>query len=208
MIRRLAVLLVIFGAAAGPAAAQGGQLCVRAYEDRNANGRLDAGEPLLTRGVGANLLSADGVIIASAVLDTSPTAAQGVMCFQQLAEGQYSLSITSADYTPTTLDTITTAISATGLPTVVEFGGQRALAPTPSPAVESPLAALGERDQLIRLALAALGALAAVTVMALAGAVVYALAFRQRPPAADDRRRTTGSTAAVSPRDTGEFPRG
>lgn len=206
MVQRLGLLLLIIFAATAPAAAQGGQFCVRAFEDRNANGRLDAGEPLLTRGVGVNLLNADGVIIASAVLDDSPTAAQGVICFQQLAEGQYSIGITSADYTPTTPDNLTAAISATGLPTVIEFGGQRALAPTPTPAASSPLASLEGRDQLIRIGLAGLGALAVIAVMGLTGVVVYALAFRARPPAGD-RRRTTGSMAVVSPRDTGELPR-
>jgi hypothetical protein len=70
---------------------------VRAFEDTNANGKLDAGEALLTRGINVNLLDAQNVTIASALLDQSPTAAQGVVCFQFLAAGQYTINI-SAEY--------------------------------------------------------------------------------------------------------------
>src|SRR5436190_133009 len=34
----------------------GGQFCVRAFEDTNANGKLDGGEALLTHGINVNLL--------------------------------------------------------------------------------------------------------------------------------------------------------
>ncbi len=83
--------------------AQGnGQLCVRSFEDRNGNGQLDGGEPLLTRGVNVNLTNSSNITIASALLDQSPTAAQGVVCFPSLAPGQYTVTITSTEYTPTT----------------------------------------------------------------------------------------------------------
>ncbi|MBZ0279084.1 MAG: hypothetical protein K8I60_23260, partial [Anaerolineae bacterium] len=108
------------------AAQSGGQLCVRAFEDRSGNGTLDAGEPLLTRGISVNLLDASNVTVASALMDESPTSAQGVICFQGLPGGQYTVAITSAEYTATTPDLITTTIAADGLPTVVEYGGRLA----------------------------------------------------------------------------------
>src|SRR6185369_17943230 len=99
MRRLICILTLVFALSGTAVAAQqtGGQLCVRSFEDRNGNGKLDAGEPLLTRGVSINLLDAGGITVASALLDTSPTAAQGVVCFQFLASGQYSVEVTSAD---------------------------------------------------------------------------------------------------------------
>jgi hypothetical protein len=73
---RVLVLVILFVWAALPAAAQtGGQFCVRAFEDRNGSGARDGGEPLLTRGLAVNLLNAEGVTVASGLLESSPTAA-------------------------------------------------------------------------------------------------------------------------------------
>lgn len=212
MLRRIMLIAAVLVAMIGAASAQqsGGQLCVRSFEDRNANGRLDPGEPLLTRGVSANLLDAGGITIASALLDEAPTAAQGVICFQFLAAGQYTVVITSADYTATTPETVIATISEGGLPSVVEFGGQRAAAPTPTGASSSAAAPESERDQLIRIFISALGTAVVVAGMAFVGILVYLYAFRQRkPPAVEepDPRRTTGSIAAVRTRDTAETPK-
>jgi hypothetical protein len=183
--------------------------CVRAFEDRNANGTLDAGEPLLTRGVSVNLLDAQNITIASSLLDQSPTAAQGVVCFQGLTPGQYTMSITSADYSATTPTTMTTAISANDLPVVMEFGGQR---PIPQPTTAAPnVSAALDRDTIARIAVSALGALVAVAGMAFLGVIVYALAFRPRRPVpvGPDPRYSTGSGTmpAVRVRDTNETPK-
>lgn len=214
MLRRIGLIAAILAVMVGVAAAQesGGQLCVRSFEDRNANGKLDAGEPLLTRGVSANLLDAGGVTIASALLDDAPTAAQGVICFQFLAAGQYTIVVTSADYSPTTPESVTTTVDDGGLPTVVEFGGQRAAAPTPSAgggtAATTPES---QQEQLIRVFISALGTAVVVAGMAFLGILVYVLAFRQRKTTtlveAPDPRRTTGSIAAVRTRDTAETPK-
>jgi hypothetical protein len=203
------ILIVVVALGALTAAAQsGGQLCVRSFEDRNGSGTLDAGEPLLTRGVSVNLLDAGGVTIASALLDESPTAAQGVVCFQFLAAGQYSVVITSADFSATTPATITTTISDSGLPTVVEFGGQRAGVPTLAPA-GAAAASVSDNEQLIRIIISLVAALVVVAGMVFLGLIVYGLAFRgRRPPAAAALDpRTTGSTPIVQVRDTGEHPR-
>src|SRR5262245_44586790 len=115
------MIFTLLGVAQATAAQGNGQLCIRSFEDRNRNGQLDGGEPLLTRGVSVNLQDASGITIASALLDQSPTAAQGVVCFPSLAAGQYTVTITSADYTPTTPASITTAITDTGLPAVIQY---------------------------------------------------------------------------------------
>lgn len=199
MIRRLMFALIFLMGISGTTAAQsGGQLCVRSFEDRNGSGTLDAGEPLLTRGVGVNLLDSSGVTIASSLLDTSPTAAQGVVCFQFLPAGQYSVVMTSADYTATTPDTITTTISDGGLPTVVEFGARLATAPTPAAAP-----AVAQALDTTRVLVSGVATLLAVGVMVFLGMIVYWFAFGRRPPA--DARVTTGSMRAV--RDTGQSRR-
>jgi hypothetical protein len=204
--RRIALILVILWSMYGTATAQDdGQLCVRSFEDRNGSGKLDAGEPLLTRGIGVNLLDEGGVTIASALLDQSPTAAQGVVCFQFLAAGQYSVVITSADYT--TPDPIITTVATAGLPTVIEFGGQRAGAEAVTTAQTSAQAV--PEDQTARVLVAALATLVVVLGMAVLGVFVYLLAFRRaKPPVTTlDLRRTTGSMPAVRPSDTGQTPK-
>src|SRR5262245_7793624 len=125
--RRVLLILTIALALSSAAMAQtGGQFCLRAYEDRNGNSQFDSGEPFITRGVSADLLNGENVVVASALMDDSPNAAQGVICFQFLTPGQYSLTVTSADFTATTPDTFTASIGDGTLPTVVEYGAQRA----------------------------------------------------------------------------------
>lgn len=181
----------------------GGQFCVRAFGDTNANGSLDAGEALLTRGINVNLLNAQNVTIASALLDQSPTAAQGVVCFQFLAAGQYTIDISSADYKATTPASITTTITDDGsLPTVVEFGGQ----PITAPAATTETAATVSTDdaqtqQLIRILVSAAGTLIVVLGMGILGVIVYLLAFGRQPQ--PDPRRTTGTMRPVTVTDTG-----
>lgn len=187
-------------ALANPASAQtGGQFCVRAFEDRNANQALDPGEPLLTRDVAAALLDADGIVIASALMDDSPTAAQGVICFQFLPPGQYSLQITSAVYTPTTPDTVTASIGAGTLPTVVEYGARRAdaLVPAPTRAAGFTL----PESEVVRAGLSLLGALVVMGALGALGVLVYLLLVRPRPTvsAVPARRPPTTGSGSMPP---------
>lgn len=187
--RKVTVLTLLVALMMGHSvfAQSGGQFCVRAFEDRNGNGTLDSGEPVLTSGVSADLLNAENVIVASALLAQSPTAAQGVICFQFLAPGQYSMIITSPDYAPTTPNTVTASISDGALPTVVEFGGQHMVIEPAEPA-NPPGAGLSNliqlnRDTLPRIVLSALGTLLVMAGMVILGSLIFLLAFRQpRPP--------------------------
>lgn len=208
--RRLICILTLAFAIGGTAAAQqtGGQLCGIFFEDRNGNGNLDSSEPRLTRGINVNLLDAGGIIIASALLDTSPTASQGVVCFQFLAAGQYSAVVTSADFNATTPSTFTTNVAETGSPAYFYFGGQRAGAATIAPS-GSGAAAQTDENQFVRLVISIVGTIIVLAGMVFLGILVYALAFRGRRPAAQaalDPRTTTGSMRAVEKRDTSEHP--
>lgn len=209
MIRYTLTILLFLLASSGAVQAQtGGQFCVRAFEDRNGSGTIDAGEPLLTGGISADLLNAENVVVGSALLSESPNRAQGVICFQFLAPGQYSLIITSADYTPTTPNTVTASITEGTLPTVVEFGGQRiAVEPaadsSQSGDVASSLTSLVnlDRDSLPRIVLSLLGTLVVVAGMIVMGAVIYLLFLRrpqpQMAPAYPTRAPTTGGLKPV-----------
>lgn len=216
IILTLLALLLTF---AGTASAQSGQFCARAYEDRNGNGLRDAGEPFLTRGIGATLQDSRGVVVATAILDNSPTAGQGVICFQNLAFEQYTLTITSADFQATTTDTLVAVLSPDDRPPVLEYGGQRVNLPAAAPVADAPTV---DQDELVERALvAAAGSAAAMLFTALFGLLLYLLLLRPRPrrrpvpagmmsPPDDaryrrpDPRQTTGTMQPVDPRETGE----
>jgi hypothetical protein len=193
------------------AAQTGGQFCVRAYEDRNSNAQFDLSErePFITRGVSADLLNAENIVVASALMDTAPTAAQGVICFQFLEAGQYSIVVTSADYSPTTPDTFTASISDGTLPTVVEYGAQRmAASESATNTSTQPVSILDQRDVLQRIVLSALGSLLVVAGMIVLGVLIYLVAFRRADAAVTDyyqRPPTTGSTPSVNIIDTTEL---
>ncbi|MCY4465786.1 MAG: hypothetical protein OXE46_09645 [Chloroflexi bacterium] len=79
-----------------------GQICLLAYADWDENGARDLDEPALNRGIGADLLNARGITIASELLVDSPFATDGLLCFNQLDAGDYRLRLTSAEYAATT----------------------------------------------------------------------------------------------------------
>lgn len=197
--------------AALPAYAQGdAQLCVQAFDDRNANGQLDQGEPPLTQGVSANLLNARGIIIQSILMDSSPNAARGAICFVNLANGQYTVEVTSAEYRATTASSLIAVVTdaAETRTTLFEYGGTRIEAPV----LEIVPADTGEISQveLERILIATIGALVASMGSAFIGLMIYLLVLRgraRRAAAYDyDRRMGTGPMQPVQG-DTGEYRR-
>ena len=204
---RSLILLVVMSTAGLSLAQQqsGGQICVRGFEDRNGSGARDGGEPLLTRGLSATLQNSEGIVIASALLDDSPLAASGVVCFQFLPAGQYTVSVTSADYTATTQDSITTNVSESGVPPVLDFGARLAAVPTAVPAPSTYIAGV-ELDQaeLVRIIISALAALAVVAGMIVLGLLIWLLALRNRHPAPARLMTTTVSVPVVNVSDTGK----
>ena len=178
MKRLIAFIIAVMASFTLSAAAQGGdgQFCVRSFEDQNANQTRDQGEVLLTSGVGADLIDETGVVVASALLADSPTAAQGVICFQFLPPGQYTIQVTSAEYQATTPDTMTVTLVGGELPAVLEFGAQSVAALIPSGPEAQPV----EADPAQRVIAAAIGAVVAVLVMQVLGLLIYALVFRGR----------------------------
>lgn len=187
-----------------------GQFWVRLYEDRNANGVKDTNEPLLTRGAAVTLANSAGVIIASALLDDSPNAAQGLIGFQFLQPGTYTITVSAPEYGPTTDVSFTREIISGAIPTVVEFGADRidpaALQAADGTAVV-PQGILGlpiqveNREEIGRVAIALFGALIVIGVMWMIGFLIYTLILRpryRRQMAQVGAYTTTGSMRAVN----------
>jgi hypothetical protein len=189
-----------------------GEFCVRAFEDSNGNGVRDLNEVPLQGGISANLLDANGIIIASALLDNSPTLARGLICFQFLPAGQYSIEVVSADFNATTANVMTNIVQAGEVPYVMDFGAHR-IPVNPETAAEI-VDTENSEAKFMRVVVALGGAVGAIIVMSLLGFLIYLIAYRgrlrreiqqmpvdgyyQRPP-------TTGSIPRVT--DTGEYRR-
>ncbi|QPC82723.1 hypothetical protein G4Y79_24070 [Phototrophicus methaneseepsis] len=127
-------LLVLLLAMSTTALAQegDGQLCVRAFEDRNRNGIKEAGEPFLVDGISANLLNEDGIIINTALLSQSQRKSEGLVCFQRLTPGVYTVQVISADYVPTSAEQVTLTIGESSIPEVFEYGAELLVVDAPT----------------------------------------------------------------------------
>jgi phage-related protein len=118
------VLLSLFLGVRVFAQSNNGQICIRAFEDRNGNSSQDANEPPITRSISVTISDSQGVIIETAMIEDSPNVTGGILCFQRLAAGSYTVRVTSAEYNPTTPNEFVIAIDNTGVPQVFTFGGQ------------------------------------------------------------------------------------
>ncbi|MBK8025299.1 MAG: hypothetical protein IPK19_28905 [Chloroflexi bacterium] len=218
MFRRLSTILMLCAMMliANTAAAQdtAGQLWVRAFADRDADGVRDPNEPLITRGVAVELIR-DGVVIDSALLtEESLYASQGLVGFQQLTPGEYTVRIAAAGLTPTTPDTVTVQVSGSGLPPVVEFGGQPLATTTTAPAAGSidilGLSIAPQDPEVMRIAVSALGAVVAAGLVGGFGFLIYLTVLLPRYRSAVSRAKratmTTGSMRAVGPARTPTGP--
>jgi hypothetical protein len=202
--RRLLLFFFVMGLViASVVSAQdgGGQLWVNAFEDRDGDGTRDPNEPFITRGVSVDLLDANGVVVASALLDESPNASRGLIGFQRLSPGTYTVIVTGADWTPTTADTFTQTLEANVMPTVLWYGAQRPAAEVP---VGTPTTATID-GEIVRIAVSLLGAVIVMGAFSVIGFVIYLLAFARRAPKASTT--TTGSMRPVSMKidETGEI---
>lgn len=185
-------LFVGFGAVISPRtlAQTGGQLCVMNFEDRDANGIFDPQtDPAITRGVSVELLDVNNIVVASGLLDRSPNANNGVICFQNLPDGTYSLMLSSADYAATTPRLVQRTINAASVIVPIEFGwqrtGERAAPLTPPNAQPISLQDMtSEQLQafILRGALALAGAVVVMLVMGGVGTGFYMMRMRNNQP--------------------------
>lgn len=199
------ILLLLFLLPAAALAQEGsGQFCIRSFEDRNGNGLYDAGEPLITSGITASLLNADNIIIQTQQLDTSPLAAQGFICFQRLSAGQYSVQISSPDYTATTTTLFTSVVTANSIQTF-DFGGTLNIVETVPGTLVTAAEEAENRARLERMFFGVLGALIVGGAMLVIGAAVYTLVYRPRLLRSLRLATGTGGFPAVRVA-TGQYP--
>ena len=187
-----------------------GEFCVMAFEDRNGNGAQDNGEPFITRGLSAQLSNADGIIIQTALIDTSPTAGRGLICFQA-PPAEYTLSITSADFVATTATNLTVPLTA-GQNILLEYGGQRVQVEPIATVDPDIIDGETEDERIERAVVAGTGALVSMCATLFIGFILYLIFLRGRGRRqntnvyyGDPRYATgTGSMPAVRT-DTGQF---
>jgi hypothetical protein len=201
MLKRLILIATLLVMVSSFAAAQGdgGQFCVRAFEDRNSNGTRDSGEPLLTRGISAELSNAQGIVIASQALEDSSNSASGVICFGELAAGTYMMSVISAEYRATTPSTSVETISPGTLPIILEYGGASMIASANATQGSSDaLSSTDERTLIQRLVVSGLGSLAMIALMIVVGVFMWLTILRPRALRRAKRSTSTGQYRAVT----------
>jgi hypothetical protein len=158
-----------------------GQVCVRAFEDRNGNSTFDANEPVITQGIGVNLMNAMGVTVDSKLLSDSPTAAQGIVCFQQLGIGDYTVVVTSADYSAVTRTTFNALVVTGSVPVRFDFGGQLITTELESSTNTNSALSGDTQQSVIQGALfGAIGAIVVMGIMIITGMFIYFGVFRRR----------------------------
>ena len=150
-----------------------GQVCARIYADHDNNGLRGSDEPLISEGVGVELLTANGVTMAAGLLAQSPLAAEGILCFEGLANGDYSLRLTSAAYVGTGATDASANVDVGSAPPLLDLGAR------PLIEAESSFGAAYALDgQMARDLLLALGALTAALLLA---GCVLALLIASKP---------------------------
>jgi len=176
----ITVLLAVVFASITAAQSSSGQVCIRAFEDRNGNGISDANEPPITRGISVTLGDASGVIIDTAIMENSPTASSGTLCFQRLPEGQYTLRVSSANYQATGASEFVTVANASGVVDVLPYGAQV----IPEESLPATTPALSQEDRLqanlVRMVFAGLSAILIMGAMVVVGALIYFFVLRKR----------------------------
>jgi hypothetical protein len=213
----LGLVSVVFMTATAFAQENNGSVCIQTFEDRNGNATLDAGEPFIVKDVGVNLANAEGIITQTAMLDDSPRASSGLVCFSALPEGQYTLQVVSAAYNSTTNTAFTAIVTDSSIPQRFDYGGQVITPQIPDSlntanAVDSNRV----RSRLESAFFAGIGSALVIAVLSIVGAFFYFLLFRPRLqkafndyrqslPPRNMRSTDTGMMYAVRP-DTGSMP--
>lgn len=155
-----------------------GQICLQAYVDDNGDGQRAETEGPIARGVAASLLNERGVTISSRLLEDSPFAGDGLLCFDQLLAGEYRVIISSSEYIATSASEAMANVLPGSAPARIDFGA-KPMAVTAPPSIINDLAALGD-DVLQTLAVIASAGTIAIVVMSLISCLVVITLLRRR----------------------------
>lgn len=169
-----------------------GQICLQAYEDLNEDGQRADTEAVIARGIAASLLDERGVTISAQLLEDSPAAADGLVCFDGLLAGDYRVIISSSEYIATTASSAEARVRPGSAPARIDFGA-RPLAPHSAPTVTPAFAGL-DADAMPVVLFAIAVVMAALTVSSLLAFLVVVLYLRRR---AKMRQRQTSAPAGL-----------
>lgn len=175
---RLSLVICALFAGAPPMRAQDtGQVCVQSFDDRDGDGARAADEGAIAQGVGASLQNPDGVTIAARLLEDSPFAADGLLCFDDLPAGDYQLRLSSAEFRFTTSASFAATVAPGRAPPLYELGLKPLFAP---PASRGRSATAVDAAALTALLPVLIGGLAAVALIGVCCQLAYVFAFRRR----------------------------
>ncbi len=157
-----------------------GQICVQSFEDRDADGLRAPGEAPVAHGISASLNDAAGVTIASLLLEDSPLAADGLLCFDGVLAGDYQIILRSNEFYSTTSASFTASVSPGAAPPLLEFGVQPLLQTTPS---RSPAQFAASANVVLPVLIAGL---IMIVLMGVIGLLVLLVVFRRRAKRVDE----------------------
>ncbi len=155
-----------------------GQICLLAYVDQDEDGRRAGTETPIARGIAASLLDERDVTIRSQLLEDSPYASDGLLCFDQLLAGDYGLIISSSEYNATSPTVAAASVQPGAAPARIDFGA-KPLTVAAAPNILTGLATL-DADAVQTLLVAGGFTAALIIVMSLLGSLVVALLLRRR----------------------------
>lgn len=191
------LLLICLPLALAPVRAQDtGQVCAQSFIDRDADGARGLDEPMATRGVSASLENAAGVTIASLLLDDSPLAADGLLCFGDLLAGDYQITLRSSEFATTTAAAFSASARPGAAPMVVQFGLQPLPDYAPSRGPADDVSALNAVLPLL------LGGAVLAVILCVIGLLMAFLIVRRRSqaaPALGNRAPISAQSGAIPP---------
>lgn len=156
----------------------------------------------ITRGIGASLLSDRRVTIQSKLLEDSPFASDGLLCFDGLLAGTYQVILTSSEYLPAGAKIFIAAAEPGLAPARIDYGLKLSdAAAGPARDTAGPVIDRAAAEGLM-LALAA----SAVTALLMGGMglAVYWLVMRPRLKNRSPRLYPAAGGAAAQRRDTNQ----
>ena len=154
-----------------------GQVCVQCFDDRDGDGLRAADEGSVAHGIGAALMNLAGVTIQSKLLEDSPFAADGLLCFDDLPAGDYHISLSSAEFASASATVFAASVAPGKPPTVIEFGVIPLFA-QPSSRARAPFALdANSRSALLQALIVSLLVFAILSVAAL---LIFVFLYRRR----------------------------
>lgn len=180
--RRHIVRWLIFGIVAclyaSSLAQDTGQICLQAYVDHDGDGQRAETEGPIARGVAASLLNERGVTISSRLLEDSPYAGDGLLCFDNLLAGEYRVIISSSEYIATSASEAMASVLPGSAPTRIDFGA-KSMAVAAPPGIINDIVALDDEALLTLAAIAGAGTIV-IVVLSLMSCLVVVTLLRRR----------------------------